>query len=194
MKTLWPVLCLLTLVPAATMGCSAGGSDLVNADDATEDATQEEELRRAKAVTMTEDDEAKTINVTHGVPFVIKLETDRAHGYGWYLGSAPRRLGTPAVRYSSANKMTSFTWKTEGPTTKGIFDIRLEYRRGPTAAPTRTFAFAVNIVLPGEEGRSEGEVCEDPRNTRCAGNLLCVKTSGPGGGFGDLSGRCKRPE
>lgn len=135
------------------LACASDPAD-DNVSTPTEEGSADDELR---ALSVTEADNGKTVNITEGQNLYVKLQSNPSTGYKWEVASTDRTFGYPSATKFFPNGgavgsggLDRFTWKTKaGPLSMvGKHTVKMEYHRPweTNAAPAKTFEFTVNIV------------------------------------------------
>jgi len=147
-------------VSLSTVGCAA--------DDSASDPTSDESDVKAKPeVTATDADDGKTIKVTEGSLFTLKLGANATTGYEWKVTKTDRTFAYPSVSdYLAppahgpvgAGGTQVFKWSTDAVsdahgtpvmTKVGKHEVVVEYRRSwePATKPAaKTFKITVEVV------------------------------------------------
>jgi len=164
----------------STIGCSADASDdsASSSNDVTVKVTQE--------VIATESDADKTIQVTEGDDFVLKLAANATTGYQWKVTNTDRTFAYPyASPYEApsahgpvgAGGTQVFKWSTAGVSDAagtpviskvGKHQVQVEYRRpweAATKPAAKTFKITVEIVAKPTN--------EDPTESGCGDHGAC---------------------
>lgn len=177
----------------STIGCSADASD--DSASSANDVT----VKVMKEVIATESDADKTVQVTEGDDFVIKLAANVTTGFQWKVTDTDRSFAYP---YASPYEVTPapphfvggggtqiFKWSTasasdaEGIVSKlGKHELKLEYRHPwePLTVPAlKSFSITVEVVAPivpteennpcGDHACGAGTTCQ-----MCWGAPACV--------------------
>jgi predicted secreted protein len=147
---------LIRLVAGFAVAVTACGEPTPPASPATSPAEQPSSSQPAEASSQVLDEShaGKTIEVTAGTPFSIKLSGNPTTGYEWKVVTVDRSLGWPAQTHTpdstavGAGGTTLFTWKTTSPigSLAGDHPIKIEYRRGGDPKPARELEFTIRII------------------------------------------------
>lgn len=165
------VLSSLALVCLGPLGCA---TDTTAADDTTNSTGEDEEgTDEIRQFQIEDDDNNKTFSIVEGQNVVLKLSSNPSTGYKWSVASTDRTFGYPtkdefigggsgAVGAGGKQKLT---WKTKSPLSMiGAHTVKLEYKRGDSGAPAKTFTFTIEIAAKA------GPTCA---SVRCSAGTHC---------------------
>jgi inhibitor of cysteine peptidase len=148
------LLALATFAVALTPIACASPTDDDPVSSPSEEGDAEDEL---KSLSVTDDDNGKTVTITKGQSLLLKLQSNPTTGYKWAVASTDRTFGYPASETFLKNGdgavgsggIQRFTWKTKSPLDMvGSHKVKLEYKRSweTNVAPAKTFNFTVKVV------------------------------------------------
>lgn len=162
-------------VSLSTVGCAAN-------DDSSpsDDTTDTSDLKAKSEVTATDADAGKTIKVTEGSNFTLKLGANATTGYEWKVTKTDRTFAYPsksdylapsAHGPVGAGGTQVFTWSTDPVSDAhgtpvmskvGKHEVQVEYRRPwePATKPAaKTFKITIEVVAP--------DTTPDPTESAC---------------------------
>src|SRR4051812_4123465 len=156
-----------------TIGCAA------DADATDEPAASTDDVKAKKEVVATDADEGKTIKVTEGQDFVLKLGANATTGYKWKVTRTDRSFAYPfADDYQAphtsavgAGGTAVMKWHTDAVSDAhgtpviskvGKHQVTVEYRRSWESATTpaaKTFSITIEIVAPAPPNEGDHGTC-----------------------------------
>jgi len=159
-------LALLALGPVGCATETSGAGDETNSTG--EDEAGTDELRQFQ---IGDNDSGKTFAIVEGQNVVLKLSSNPTTGYKWSVVSTDRTFGYPKEDFLGGNGAVGsggtqkLTWKTKSPLSMvGAHTVKLEYKRGTSGTPAKTFTFTIEIAA------TAGPTCAA---VRCAGGTHC---------------------